>query len=176
LISFLNLHLVDLVIGAELIAGLYRGYRKGLTTTFFTLLGFVLGGVAGFALCLHYANSVHGVIAKLLTALLVITTGASIGEIIFKKFGEIFHGKILFGPFKFLDSLLGSALGLIRSVVMIYFAGHILLAVPFAWAQHHIPQSHLYQAINNLAPHYSLSAAKINLPTLPSVIQPKSIS
>jgi hypothetical protein len=77
---------------------------------------------------------------------------ASVGEFIFKKFAEIFHNRILFGPFKWADSLLGAALSILRTLIMLVVIGHLLLITPWGWAVDEIPTSKIYKQIDSYSP------------------------
>jgi hypothetical protein len=62
------------------------------------------------------------------------------------------HKKILFGPFKLADSLLGAALSLIRTIVVIYLVAILLIASPWGWADKNIQESKFYTTIDKKLP------------------------
>ena len=68
------------------------------------------------------------------------------------KFASFFHKKILFGPFKWLDSLLGAAFSVLRIVLMAYLIAVVCLASPWQWADKNIPDSKIYQKIDAYTP------------------------
>jgi hypothetical protein len=84
--------------------------------------------------------------------LLAICIGASIGQWLLSKFADFFHKVILFGPFKWLDSLLGAAFSVLRTVLMAYLIATICLATPWVWANKNIPTSGIYQEIDKYTP------------------------
>ena len=132
------------------VLALIQGYRAGLIATIFSVLGYIGGGLAGLALGLHYFHS-HGV-TKFIYLFLAVTIGSTIGEAILKRVGSIFHSKILFAPFTWIDSLLGAALSLLKALVGLLILAHLLLITPWGWADTNIPKSQIYQKLNNAAP------------------------
>lgn len=154
---------VDWVILVALFGALIRGYRAGLLSTFFSALGFIGGGFAGLFTAIHFVRPWHSNFNKFAVIIIAIFVGASIGEAIFKRFAKFFHGKILFGPFKWLDSILGAALSIARTLVMIFIVGKLLIAMPWGIGHNEIPQSALFTKIEKSAPKLTL-----NLHSLPS--------
>jgi hypothetical protein len=83
---------------------------------------------------------------------LAIAVGSAVGQMILIKFAGFFHKKILFGPFKWLDSLLGAAFSILRIVLMAYLVAVVCLATPWQWADKNIPDSQIYQKIDQYTP------------------------
>ena len=132
------------------IFAIFSGYRAGLFSTLFSFVGYIGGAFLGLLLGLRYFH-VNGV-GKFVLLFLAVTIGSSVGEAIFKKVGEIFHRKILFGPFRWLDSLLGAAFSLLRTLIVLMILGHLLLITPWGWASTNIPKSTIYHKLNTVAP------------------------
>ena len=132
------------------IASFFQGYKAGFFATIFSFVGYFGGGLLGLVIGLRYFES-HGV-TKFLLLFLAVTIGSSIGEVIFKRIGNLFHSKFLFGPFKWVDSLLGAAFSILRAVIGLLILGHLLLITPWGWAQKNIPQSEIYTKLNAHAP------------------------
>lgn len=143
---------VDIGLGVLLLISFYSGYRAGFLKTVFSLIGYVGGGVLGLALSWNYLKDWEGVLSKFALLLLAISAGSVIGQWLLAKFAEFFHKKILFGPFKWLDSLLGAAFSLIRIVLMAYLIAVVCLATPWQWADENIPNSQIYQKIDQYTP------------------------
>jgi uncharacterized membrane protein required for colicin V production len=154
---------VDWIILIALVGALIRGYRVGLLSTFFSAIGFIGGGFAGLFAALHYASTWHSNLTKFSLIILAIFIGASVGEVILRRFAKFFHGKILFGPFKWLDSILGAALSVIRALIMVFILGKLLMAMPWGIGHNEIPHSALFKKIEHSAPKISF-----NLHSLPS--------
>ncbi len=141
---------VDLVILLAIAGAIFRGYRAGFAVTIFSVIGFIGGGLAGLTLGLKYLHFTG--VTKFAVLFLAITVGSSIGEIIVKPLGKLFHEKILFGPFKWVDSLLGVAFSLARTLFTVMVVAHLLLITPWSWAQVDIPRSTIYTQLNAYAP------------------------
>ena len=138
---------------ALLILGAFiHGYRAGFLKSIFSLVGYVGGGVLGLALGWNYLQDWQNVFGKFALLLLAISIGASIGQWLLSKFAEFFHKKLLLGPIKWLDSLLGAAFSVIRIALMVYLVATICLATPWQWADKNIPTSRIYQEIDTYTP------------------------
>lgn len=116
------------------------------------MIGFVGGGLLGLSVALHLIKNWGGVVGHLFLIIAVVSIGSALGESILKGFAKFFHGKILFGPFKWLDSLLGAAFSIIRTAILVYIMAMLLLATPWTWAQRNIPTSKSYQYVQKAMP------------------------
>ena len=141
---------IDIIFVIAIIVSFFRGWKIGLLATLLSFVGYIGGGLLALTLGLHYFHS-HGVTMFILLFLVVIA-GSAIGEGVFKQIGKLFHHKILIGPFKWIDSLLGAAFSILSTLIMLVILGHLLLITPWGWAQHSIPQSKIYTKLNAQAP------------------------
>ncbi len=128
------------------------GFRNGLLQSIFKIVGYIAGGVLGLAISLEVIKNWQSNFAKVGAALLFIFLLAGIGEFLLGKIGLGIHKKILFGPFKLADSLLGAALSLIRTIVVIYLVAILLIASPWGWADKNIQSSNFYTTIDKKLP------------------------
>ena len=145
-------NLVDIGLGILILLSFYRGYKAGFLKSIFSMLGYVGGGVFGLALAWNYRKDWDGVLQKFSLLLLAIAVGSVIGQWLLTKFAEFFHTKILFGPFKWLDSLLGAAFSVLQIVLMAYLVAVVCLATPWQWADKNIPDSQIYQKVDQYTP------------------------
>jgi uncharacterized membrane protein required for colicin V production len=143
---------VDWVFVAALLFAFVRGYRAGFLSTILRAIGFIGGGLGGLYLGIHYLHKYSSGVLKFFLLFMAIAITASVGEFLFKKFAEIFHNRILFGPFKWADSLLGAAFSVLRTLIMLLVIGHLLLITPWGWAVHGIPKSEIYKKIDSFSP------------------------
>ena len=143
---------VDLILAVLIVLAFVAGYRTGFIKSIFSMIGFVGGGVLGLALGWNFLQSWENVLAKFALLLLAISIGSTIGQWALIKFAKVFHSKILFGPFKWADSLLGAAFSLIRTLLMAYLIATICIATPWSWADENIPTSKIYQEIDSYTP------------------------
>ena len=143
---------VDIVLALLILGSFIRGYRAGFLKSIFSMVGYVGGGVLGLAISWNYLKDWQSVFGKFALLLLAISIGSAIGQWLFSKFAEFFHNRILFGPFRWLDSLLGAAFSVIRNALMVYLVATICLATPWQWAHKNIPPSGIYQEIDKYTP------------------------
>ena len=154
---------VDWIILVAVVAALVRGLRAGLLSTFFSALGFIGGGFAGLVLSIHYVSKWQSTLNKFSVIIMATFFAASIGAAILRRFAKFFHGKILFGPFKWVDSILGAALSGVRTLIVIFIVGKLLIAMPWGIGHNEIPKSALFTKLEKSAPHLTF-----NLHSLPS--------
>jgi uncharacterized membrane protein required for colicin V production len=143
---------VDIGLGILILLSFYRGYRAGFLKSIFSMIGYVGGGVFGLAISWNYLKDWDGVLTKFALLLLAISAGSVVCQWLLGKFAEFFHKTILFGPFKWLDSLLGAAFSILRTALMAYLIAVICLATPWQWADKNIPTSGIYQVIDKYTP------------------------
>ena len=143
---------VDIALALLILGAFIHGYRAGFLKSIFSLVGYVGGGVLGLALGWNYLQDWQNVFGKFALLLLATSIGASIGQWLLSKFAEFFHKKLLLGPIKWLDSLLGAAFSVIRIALMVYLVATICLATPWQWADKNIPTSRIYQEIDTYTP------------------------
>ena len=143
---------VDIVLALLILGAFIHGYRAGFLKSIFSLVGYVGGGVLGLALGWNYLQNWQNVIGKFALLLLAISISASIGQWLLSKFAEFFHKQLLLGPLKRLDSLLGAAFSVIRITLMFYLVATICLATPWQWANQNIPDSQIYEKIDQYTP------------------------
>ena len=141
---------VDVVFVVIALLGFIKGYKAGFLAKIFRVVGYIGGVLAGLALGLHYFHS-HGV-SKFFYLFFAVTIASAIGEALLGSIGKLFHSKILFGPFRWLDSLLGAAFSVVRALVGLLIFAHLLLITPWGWAHSNIPKSEIYQKLNEAAP------------------------
>ena len=145
-------NLIDIGLGVLILISFYRGYRAGFLKSVFSLVGYVGGGVLGLAISWNYLKDWEGVLTKFALLLLAISAGSVIGQWLLGKFADFFHKVILFGPFKWLDSLLGATFSILRTALMAYLIAVICLATSWQWADKNIPDSQIYQKIDQYTP------------------------
>ena len=140
---------VDVIFILALLLSFVQGYRAGFLTTIFIFVGYIGGGLLGLTIGLHHFHS-HGV-SRFIYLFLAVVIGSSLGEALFRSIGKLFHKKILFAPFSWIDSLLGAAFSILRTAIMLLVLGHLLLVTPWSWV-HAIPKSEIYSKLNAEAP------------------------
>ena len=142
----------DLIVAAIFLFTALIGFKNGLIQTLFKTIGYIAGGVLGLAISLEVIKNWQSPFAKLGLALLLIFTVATICEYLLGKIGKGVHKRILFGPFKLIDSLLGACLSILRAAVLIYLSAILLIASPWGWVDSNIDNSKFYTYIEDHLP------------------------
>lgn len=141
---------VDIIFIVAAVLSFYKGWKSGFIATLLSFIGYIGGGLLGLILGLRYFHS-HGV-TKFELLFLAVTIASALGEALLKSIGKLFHKKILFAPLTWIDSILGAAFSVLRTVVMLLILGHLLLITPWGWAHQNIPQSKIYSKLDAKAP------------------------
>ncbi len=142
----------DLIVLAISILTAISGFRNGLLQSIFKTVGYIAGGVLGLAISLEVIKNWQSTFAKVGAALVLIFLLAGIGEYLLGKVGLGIHKKILFGPFKLINSLLGALLSLLRTAVLVYSTAILLIASPWQWADSNIKDSKFYTYVDKHLP------------------------
>ena len=134
----------DLLVLTALLITAYSGFKNGFIQTIFKTIGYIAGGVAGVAIAVEVMNTWSNNLAKAAGAIILILLLATAGEFILGKIGQGFRKVLFISPLKFLDSLLGAALAILRTVFIIYLLAVILIATPWSIGDEYIASSQFY--------------------------------
>jgi uncharacterized membrane protein required for colicin V production len=143
--------LLDLFLIGLIIIAIAQGFNRGLLPTLLSVIGYLGGGVAGLFIAKNLTGDWSGLISIVGLYLFAIFAGAQIGMFIMGKVGAGIHKRILFGPFKFLDSVLGGALALIQVAI---FAAIVLTVIDYLpWELPHqlIEDSRVYESVSGFS-------------------------
>jgi len=142
----------DLLIALVLMIAFYSGYKNGLIKTIFRTTGYIAGGVAGLALAVRYLTTWESQTQKVVLALLAVFIGATVGEFFLGKIGSIFRKVLFIPPFKFIDSLLGALVSLIRTSFILCLVVIFLISSRWDMAEKYVKPSASYQVIEAQLP------------------------
>ena len=142
----------DLLIVLVLMIAFYSGYKNGLIKTIFRTTGYIAGGVAGLALAVKYLATWESQTQKVAIALLAVFIGASIGEFLLGKIGSLFRKILFVPPFKFIDSLLGAAISILRAAFILYLVATLLVFSTWGISDKYIKPSKLYDYADSHLP------------------------
>ena len=134
----------DYFIILVLLIAFYAGYKSGLIKTIFSTVGYILGGVLGLVAAVNYLATWQSQLQKVILALVAILLGATLGEFLLGKVGIIFRKVLFLPPFKFIDSLLGASLSLLRAAFILYLVTTLLIFSSFKLAIDYIKPSNIY--------------------------------
>jgi uncharacterized membrane protein required for colicin V production len=143
---------LDFIVILILLIAFYGGYKNGLIKSIFTTIGYIAGGVLGLAAAVNYLSTWQSELQKVGLALLAILLGATLGEFLLGKIGSLFRKVLFVPPFKFLDSLLGSVLSLIRTAFILYLVIILLVYSRWSFAEQYVSTSFVYQILQSKLP------------------------
>jgi uncharacterized membrane protein required for colicin V production len=135
------------VIGIIAIA---TGFNRGALATLFSIIGYFGGGVAGFAAANWYSADWKGLLSIIALHLAAIFVGANLGRWILQKTGIGIHKRILFGPFKFVNSVLGAALSLAQAAIIAFVVLTLINYLPWELPHSIIEGSQVYKEIGEV--------------------------
>jgi hypothetical protein len=135
-----------LILGIIAIA---TGYNRGALATVFSIVGYVGGGVAGFAAANWYTSEWKGLASIIALHLFGIFVGASLGRWVLEKTGIGIHKRILFGPFKFINSLGGATLSLAQAALAGFVIITLIDYLPWEIPHSIIKESKVYKEISD---------------------------
>ena len=134
----------DLIVIGVLLIAFYGGYKNGLVKTVFRSVGYIAGGVLGLAAAVNYLSTWQNQLHKVVLALLAIVLGATLGEYSLGKVGAIFRVTLFLSPFKFIDSLLGAVLSVLRAGFILYLVATLLVFSTWSIADEYIKPAKFY--------------------------------
>jgi uncharacterized membrane protein required for colicin V production len=138
--------LILLVISAS------SGFKAGLIQTVFKTIGYIAGGVIGVGIAIKYLDSLNSEIYLLGGMIFLVIIFALLGEFLLGRLGLLFRKALFIPPFKFIDSVLGGALSVIRFGVSAYLILFILVASPISLADKYITPSKSFTYANTHLP------------------------
>jgi hypothetical protein len=141
--------ILDIALLAIGIIAIATGYNRGGIATLFSIIGYFGGGVAGFAAANWYTADWKGLTSIIFLHLLGIFAGANLGKFILEKTGIGIHKRVLFGPFKFANALLGSVLSLAQVTIIAFVIITLVNYLPWELPSTIIDGSKVYKEISN---------------------------
>jgi membrane protein required for colicin V production len=148
------LSIIDIVLSVLLIIGAFGGYRKGFLAELFSLLGIVLGVLAGFKLMgsamlmldEHYQinEKVLPYVAFAVVFLAVIIIVSLLGKFLSRSLDKTVLGNA--------DQVLGGVLGLLRTAFMLSVIIWITSSLKVELPEHWFEDDWLYPTIAKFAP------------------------
>jgi uncharacterized membrane protein required for colicin V production len=139
--------ILDIALAVFALIAIATGYNKGALATLLSILGYFGGGVAGFALANWYSAEWKGLTEIILLHLFAIFAGANLGRWVLEKSGIGIHNRILFGPFKFINSIFGAVLSLAQVALIAYVVITLIKYLPWQLPDSVIGSSNLYRGI-----------------------------
>jgi uncharacterized membrane protein required for colicin V production len=142
----------DLIVLISLLIAAVAGYRLGFLQSLFKSIGYITGGVIGVFIAANYLSNLYSILIKVLSSVVIILLSAVITQYILGRIGLLLHKGLLFAPFKTLDSVLGSLLSVIKTVIIYYIISTLLLATSWQLADDYIKSSQFYSFSDKYLP------------------------
>ena len=140
--------ILDLILAGVIIFAIAQGFNRGLVPTLFAVIGYLGGGALGLIIAREVSSDWVGITSTVALYLFAIFAGAQIGSWFLAKLGKGFRKSVLFGPFEFLDSLLGGALALIQVVIFTAIILKIINYLPWELPINLIKDSRIYESVS----------------------------
>jgi uncharacterized membrane protein required for colicin V production len=140
--------IVDLILAGLMIIAIAQGFNRGFLPTVFAVIGYLGGGILGLFAAKEITQNWSSLFTLIGVYLVSIFLGAQIGSWIAEKVGASVRKGALFGPFKFLDSILGGALALVQIVILAAIVLTIIDYLP--WSHSLIKDSEIFKYFSGL--------------------------
>ena len=144
--------LLDIVIGALALIVFVSGYRAGFISSLFALIGYVGGGLLGLELAIKFTHGWESVPKVIGVCTLLILIVGTIGQNLLRVVGKGIHKKLFFRPLRWVDSILGGGIGVIRLGIGLYILAAVVMALPSNSLQNPIKDSWTYSHVGPFAP------------------------
>lgn len=145
--------LVDAVIALAILISAVIGYKNGFLRTIFKFVGYVAGGVLGIYFSLKFSHDWTLDIKRIGFVIFAIVAGGIVGSLAGGALAKGLKATIVRGPLAILDSLAGSALEVIRTVVVLYLIATVLLWSPYEPVQNQVAKSEILLKVQPYIPH-----------------------
>lgn len=145
--------LVDGVLILSAVGAVISGFRRGFLQSLFSTIGYIGGGILGLGLGLDFTSKVHSSLNRFLLVFFAIFLCAEIGKRVLGMLATFFRARLLWSPLRFIDSVAGVALELVRVTIFAYLLIALALWSPWPFAKHAIAESKIYPQMKKQMPH-----------------------
>lgn len=145
--------IVDALLIFAVVMAVVTGFRRGFLETFFSTVGYIGGGILGLSLALHFVSRIHSAANKFIIVILAIFLVAEIGRRVLGSLAKFFRARLLWSPLRFIDSLAGVVLEVVRVTIIAYLVISVILWSPWTVARHAVSQSSIYPKVSKQMPH-----------------------
>lgn len=136
----------DIAFALILIGSIKMGYSHGFLRTILSMVGYVVGAVAGLYFALQYNQSAWVIAAIFLGAWI----GSTIGSLIAKALKVT----VLVGPLGWINSIAGALLEAAKVVIVAFLIGTALLWAPWSAGQNAMADSKVYLQMSTYMPDF----------------------
>ncbi len=143
---------VDGIVILAALGAVFTGFRRGFLHSLFSTVGYIGGGILGLSLGLNFSARITSSLYKMLCVFIGIFIFAEIGRRLFRMLAKFFRARLLWAPLRFIDSVAGVALELVRVTIFAYLLISIALWSPWAFAKDSIAGSRIYPEMKKEMP------------------------
>jgi len=145
--------LVDAILILTAVGAIITGFRRGFLRSLFSTIGYIGGGILGLSLGLDFTSKIHSSLNRFLLVFFAIFILAEIGRRLLGMLATFFRARLLWAPLRFIDSVAGVALELVRVTIFAYLLITIALWSPWSFAKNAIAESKIYPEMKRQMPH-----------------------
>jgi len=143
---------IDIVIVLAVLISGFIGYKNGFIRTIFKFVGYIAGGLLGIYFALKISHDWTLDIKRIGFVIIAIVASASAGSFAGGALAKGLRATVVRGPLAFLDSLAGSALEVIRTVIVLYLIATVLLWSPWESVQNQVSTSRILPKVQPYIP------------------------
>ena len=143
---------IDAALIIFLLLAAITGFRRGFLQTVFSTIGYIGGGVLGLALALRFISEVHSAINRFAAIILAVFLMAELGRRLLGGLAKFFRARILWSPIRFIDSLAGVILEVLRVTLISYLLISVILWSPWSAARSAVSDSTIYPKLKERMP------------------------
>ena len=144
--------ILDVALAGILAYSIYSGYRSGLITGIFSFIGLVGGGLLGLKFGAEIVANFASTSSRIQSTAIAVALGAFAGHFILGRIAKWFRKNFLWKPLKAVDSALGVALHLAKTLILIWIFGELALILPGDSISKAADQSAIITAISTHGP------------------------
>ncbi len=144
---------LDVALGLILALTFISGFRRGFLSSLLATIGYVGGGLLGLEIAITFTSGWSNPTKIVALFLLAIFIGSALLRWVFEKIGKSVHKRILFGPFKSIDSILGGLLSAALFLLFVYVISTLLLYAPWQKPKVYINESVIYEKLTKVNLH-----------------------
>lgn len=145
--------LVDAILILTAVGAVITGFRRGFLRSLFSTIGYIGGGILGLSLGLDFTSKIHSSLNRFLLVFFAIFILAEIGRRLLGMLATFFRARLLWAPLRFIDSVAGVALEIVRVTIFAYLLITIALWSPWSFAKNAIAESKFYPEMKRQMPH-----------------------
>lgn len=145
--------IVDAILILTALGAVITGFRRGFLQSLFSTVGYIGGGILGLILGLDFTSKVHSTLNRFLLVFFAVLIFAEIGRRLLGSLATFFRARLLWAPLRFIDSIAGVALELVRVTIFAYLLIALALWSPWSFAKNAIAESKIYPQMKKEMPH-----------------------